>query len=331
MQEKLAAADSVKLAVYGMAALYLLILIAAFVVFPTVYIINVIQYNTLGNPLNKNHPAFKFTTMVDIGTRWTIKNAFLSYRVFLLVPVLFLGCSAWFTYKYIQSGEPLGSKQIMTIVLAWAIPLVIIGATAGVLGLVRLLVRNDIRAINGVNTFIYSHMYNAPAFKVLATPDIDRLQQIQTYVTLLNRVLEETKNDDKQATKFAKALFTVNLYLTYYEIGIRHDNVDDAISMFKHMKRFTSNNFADFLSPKTVFVQNRISEIMSNIRDDPKSRQMRLEAKTLSGQWVTELNAKIGSISYASASMAFIVITLSFFVIYGTPIALLLKFMRCAK
>lgn len=307
------------------AVTYLFTMTCAFVVFPLIYAKNVIQYSTIADPLNMNHPAFKFTTMVDIGSRWTPKNVFTTYRIFLLLPIVMLVLGIAFVY-FNRKTQSENKLIIGTGVLA--IPIVILAATFGVLKAASVLVRSDIRAINNVNFYIVTHFYNSTEFNVLSKPDVDRLQQIQTYQGLLNNILSSSSNDDGQEEDFAKALFTINLYLTFYEIGIRHKNVDDALRLFNTSSRLWSKNFADFLSPKTVFVQNRIGEILANVRDDENTRAMRMKAKSLANTWVNELNNRLGSISYASASTAFIVATIGLLIIYILPIKFFLQYMN---
>ncbi len=316
--------EYLKITIYAMAAFYVLAMIGAFIVFPLIYAKNVIQYSTIADPLNINHPAFKFTTMVDIGSRWTPKNVFTTYRIFLLVPMVMMLFSFAFTKMY-WNTQTSKHTRVKTLVGVWIIPVFMFAATFGVLKAASLLVRGDIRAINNVNFYILSHFYNSTDFNVLSRPDVDRLHQIQTYQSLLNNIL--STNGEQQEENFAKALFTINLYLTFYEIGIRHKNVDDALRLFNTSSRLFSNNFADYLSPKTVFVQNRIGEILANVRDDENTRAMRMKAKALANTWVNELNIRLGSISYASASMAFIVVTIGLLLIYGVPIKFFLQYM----
>jgi hypothetical protein len=288
------------------AIVFMIIFVLLMLVFPTIYVINVLQYNALGDPLNMNHPAFKFTTMIDIRSRWKFKNVFTTYRVFLILPALLLIHSGFYTYLYVKESKWSDTKSTMTLIALWIIPIFMVILVFGVLTLGNTFVRSDIKSINTVNEQILSHLYNSSEFNVLSQPDVDRLQQIKTYQTLLNNVLASAPTTEE----FAKALFTINLYLTYYEIGSRHKNVQDALNMFNTTTRLSNNNFADYLSPKTIYIRDRIGEILANIRDADVDRPMRLEAKALASKWVSDLNSTLGNISYSSAFLAFIVVTI---------------------
>ncbi len=280
--------------------------------FVIVYIVKIIQYTTLGDPLNKDHPAFKFTTMVDIGSRWTLSNVFTTYRVFLLLPAIVLIFSLSYLIYIVLNKKPYDAAITWTFLAVFGISCVILIATFGVIKAGTPLVRSDIKSINKVNEFITTHLYNSSDFNVLSQPDVDRLHQITTYQTLLNTVLANQPSSEE----FAKALFTINLYLTFNEIGSRHKNVQDALNMFHLTKRLTNNNFADFLSPKTIYIQDRIAEILANVRDIDEDRPMRLDAKTMATKWITDLNSTLGAISYSSAALAFIIVTIGLYLIY---------------
>lgn len=288
-------------------------LLLAVFVFPTVYLVNIIRYRVLSTPLNMHHPAFVFLNMLDMDfrKRWSPKDIFLTYRVFLLFPVLLMLCSLWITFMYWKE-QGKNFRWSWHIASIWAIPVLILSLTLGALTIVAAIVRQDSKTIRRINANIQSKMSTASAFNALSDPNVDRLTQITKYRNILQQF--ETDNPEE----YAKALFTVNLYLVLYEMGQRHENIDNALQPFQGYSRLIRANFVRFFSPQSVYFPNRIAEITANA---PASDQaLEEQAKAIASKWIGSINNDLGSITYTSTFVAFFLITIILIVIYWAPL-----------
>lgn len=308
----------VKAIIIIMACIVVFGLVLAMFVFPTVYLVNIIRYRVLSTPLNMHHPAFVFLNMLDMDfkKRWSPKDIFLTYRVFLLIPVLLMLCSLWITFVYWkeQGKKFRWSWHIASI---WAIPILLLGLTLGALTAVAAIVRQDSKTIRRINASIQSKMTSSSAFDTLSDPNVDRLTQITKY----RNILQQFSTDDP--TEYAKALFTVNLYLVLYEMGQRHENIDNALKPFQGYARLTRANFVRFFSPQSVYFPNRIAEITANAPASDETLEEK--AKGITSKWIASINNDLGSITYTSTFIAFFLITIILIVIYMAPLKIASK------
>lgn len=293
-------------------ALCIIAAIAAVVVFPIVYLVNIVRFRVLSTPLNMHHPAFVFLNMLDVTSRWTLKNAFLSYRIFLLIPILMMVFCGAFT-----AFAP-DKKNYIALLIIWGVPLLILAFTVGLLAGVAGMVRADSKAIRAVNRLIQSKMTTASSFNILSDPNVDRLTQIKKYQTLVQGFQTE------DPTEYAKVLFTINLYLVMYEMGSKHENIDEALKPFQGYARLSRTNFARFLSPQTVYLPNRINEIMLNAPNDNIPAEVKEKAMNEASKWIADVNSKLTSITYTSTGLAFVFVSIGLAIIYLLPLKLVI-------
>lgn len=303
----------VTICILVMGALCLFAALLAVIVFPIVYLINVIRFNVYSNPLNMHHPAFVFLNMLDVSSRWTIKNAFLSYRVFLYIPVLMLIGSAIITFR-----PGIRDKFSPYILGLWLLPIAMLALTVGLLAFVATIVRGDLNTIRSVNALIQSKMTASSSFNILSNPNVDRLTQITKYQSLMKAI------ETDSPTEYAKALFTINMYLVMYEMGSKHENIDEALKPFQGYSRLRTTNFMRFLSPESSFIPNRINEIMINAPNVNVAFDVQQQAINEANKWITELNMKLSSVTYTSVSLAFLIVSIGLILIYLIPLKLIM-------
>lgn len=289
----------------------LLLSIVAILAFAGIYLFNVARYSFIDDPLNMHHPSFVFLDMLDASGRWTVKNAFLSYRVLLLIPILMLVCGIGIAITYYKNRSQNMGGMDMAILALIGGPIALLALTAGVLATTTGMVKSDVKAIQWINNTIRSKMHNGSEFNKLGEDRVTRLQQIALYQTLLGQL----KTDN--ATEYAKALFTINMYLVMYDMGSKHANIDDALQPFKNVNRLGSTKFARFLSPKNVEIPNRLAEILLNRGPSTNvSEAVQQEAVTLATRWISDINSKLSDLTYSSVSFAFITVTVIMLLIY---------------
>lgn len=307
--------------IISVVVLVILALVCSIVIFPLLYMVNMVNYKLIDDPLNKHHPSFKFTTMMDVFSRWTPGNAFSTYRIFLLIPSLLLVFAIGFLIYAKRQGSTL-KWYVWAFILG--VPFAILGITIGVLILVSKFVSSDMKAIRKINAMIQASMHNSAGFNILATPNVDRLQQISTYQTLLANMEEDDPKSTEEA--YAKALFTVNLYLAFYNIGMRHKNMEEALRVFRNTARIITPNYADFLNPKTGMIPNRIHEITNNVSNTNISAEIQQRAITRASRMIAELNNVVGSVSYTSALGGFLIISIVLIALYALPTIWIARF-----